>query len=37
MLIYLAIQNAVPHWTRTRVRTRASLAFEIQFGDRLPD
>ena len=36
-LIYLAIQNAVPKWTRTRAWTKALLAFKIQFGDRLPD
>ena len=36
-LIYLAIQNAVPQWTRTRGWTKALLAFKIQFGDRLPD
>ncbi len=34
---YLAIQNAVPQWTRTRGWTKALLAFKIQFGDRLPD
>jgi putative transposase len=36
-LIYLAIQNAVPQWTRTRGWTKAMLAFKIYFGDRLPD
>jgi putative transposase len=36
-LIYLAIQNAVPQWTKTRGWTKALLAFKIQFGDRLPD
>jgi len=36
-LVYLAIQNAVPKWTRTRGWTKALLAFKIQFGDRLPD
>src|SRR5271154_1743611 len=36
-LIYLAITNAVPQWTRTRAWTKALLAFKIQFGDRLPD
>jgi putative transposase len=36
-LIYLAICNAVPQWTRTRGWTKAMLAFKIQFGDRLPD
>jgi hypothetical protein len=29
-LIYLAIQNAVPQWTRTRGWTKALLAFKIQ-------
>jgi putative transposase len=36
-LLYLAIQNATPQWTRTRARTKALLAFKIEFGDRLPD
>jgi putative transposase len=36
-LIYLAIQNAVPQWTRTRHWTMALLAFKIHFGDRLPE
>jgi putative transposase len=36
-LIYLAICNAVPQWTRTRGWTKAMLAFKIQFGERLPD
>jgi len=36
-LIYLAIHNAVPQWTRTRGWTKAMLAFKIQFGDRIPD
>ena len=36
-LIYLAIQNAVPQWTRTRGWTKAMLAFKIQFGDRIPN
>jgi putative transposase len=35
-LIYLAIGNAVPQWTRTRGWTKALLAFKIHFGDRLP-
>jgi hypothetical protein len=35
-LVYLALQNAVPQWTRTRAWTKALLAFKIQFGDRLP-
>jgi len=36
-LIFLALQNAVPAWTRTRNWTVALLAFKIHFGDRLPD
>jgi putative transposase len=36
-LIYLALTNAVPQWTRTRHWTMALLAFKIHFGDRLPD
>jgi putative transposase len=36
-LIYLAIGNAGPQWTRTRGWTKAMLAFKIQFGHRLPD
>jgi len=36
-LIYLAVQNAVPAWTKTRNWTVALLAFKIHFGDRLPD
>jgi putative transposase len=36
-LIYLALQNAVPQWTRTRNWTVALLAFKIHFGDRVPD
>ena len=36
-LIYLAIHNAVPQWTKTRGWTKALLTFKIQFGDRLPD
>ncbi len=35
-LIYLAVLNAVPAWTRTRNWTAALLAFKIHFGDRLP-
>jgi putative transposase len=35
-LIYLAITNAVPAWTRTRNWTTALLAFKIHFGERLP-
>ena len=36
-LVYLALQNAVPQWTRTRDWTTALLAFKIHFGDRVPD
>jgi putative transposase len=36
-LIYLAVQNAVPAWTRTRNWTAALLAFKIHYGDRIPD
>jgi putative transposase len=36
-LIYLAISNAVPAWTRTRNWTTALLAFKIHFGERLPE
>ena len=36
-LLYLAIANAVPAWTKTRNWTAALLAFKIHFGDRLPD
>jgi putative transposase len=36
-LIYLAIHNAVPQRTRTRGRTKAMLAFKIQFADRIPN
>ena len=36
-LIYLALVNAVPQWTRTRNWTTALLAFKIHFGERLPD
>jgi putative transposase len=36
-LIYLAITNATPAWTRTRNWTAALLAFKIHFGDRLPN
>ena len=36
-LIYLAIRNATPQWTRCRNWTTALLAFKIHFGDRLPD
>ena len=36
-LIYLAVTNAVPAWTKTRNWTIALLAFKIHFGDRVPD
>ena len=36
-LVYLALQNATPHWTRCRNWTTALLAFKIHFGDRVPD
>jgi putative transposase len=36
-LIYLALQNAAPQWTRCRNWRTALLAFKIHFGDRLPD
>jgi putative transposase len=36
-LVYLALQNAVPQWTRTRNWTTALLAFKIHFEDRVPD
>jgi transposase-like protein len=36
-LIYLAVTNAAPQWTRTPNWTTALLAFKIHFGDRLPD
>ena len=36
-LVYLALQNAVPQWTRCRDWTTALLAFKIHFGDRVPD
>jgi putative transposase len=36
-LIYLAIANAVPAWTKTRNWTAALLEFKIHFVDRLPD
>jgi putative transposase len=36
-LLYLAIQNAFPQWTRTRGWTKTLLAFKNQFADRLPD
>src|SRR5881227_2919133 len=35
-LIYLAITNATPKWTRVAGWTKALLAFKIHFGDRLP-
>ena len=36
-LIYLAVLNAVPAWTRTRNWTVALLAFKIHFADRIPN
>jgi putative transposase len=36
-LVYLALQNAVPQWTRCQNWTTALLAFKIHFGDRVPD
>src|SRR5665213_2178505 len=36
-LVYLATQNAVSQWTRTRNWTTALLAFKIHFGDRVYD
>jgi hypothetical protein len=36
-LVYLALQNAVPQWTRTRNWTAALLAFKTHFGDRIPN
>jgi putative transposase len=36
-LVYLALQNATPQWTRTRNWTTALLAFKIHFGGRVPD
>jgi putative transposase len=36
-LVYLAVQNAVPAWTKTRNWTVALLAFKIHFADRVPD
>jgi putative transposase len=36
-LVYLALHNAVPQWTRTRNWTTALLALKIHFGDRVPD
>ena len=35
-LVYLALQNAVPQWTRTRSWTTALLAFKIHFGAASP-
>ena len=35
--IYLAIQNAVPQWTRTRGWTKALLAFKTHYSDQLPN
>jgi putative transposase len=36
-LIYLALINATPKWTRVAGWTKALLAFKIHFGNRLPD
>ena len=36
-LIYLAIINATPKWTKVAGWTKALLAFKIHFGDRLPE
>jgi len=36
-LVYLALQNATPQWTKCRSWTQALLAFKIHFGDRVPD
>jgi putative transposase len=36
-LIYLAITNATPKWTKVAGWTKALLAFKIHFGDRLPN
>jgi putative transposase len=36
-LIYLAVTNASPRWTRCRNWTTALLAFKIHFGARIPD
>jgi putative transposase len=36
-LIYLALANATPKWTRVAGWTKALLAFKIHFGHRLPD
>jgi putative transposase len=36
-LVYLALRNATPQWTRCRNWTTALLAFKIHFGDRVPD
>ena len=36
-LIYLAVTNATPQWTRCRNWTTALLAIKIHFGDRVPD
>jgi hypothetical protein len=32
-VLFLAVQDVVPQWTRTRGWTKALLAFKIQFGD----
>ena len=36
-LIYLAIYNAIPQWTRTRGWTKSLARVQIQLGDRLPN
>ena len=36
-LVYLALQNATPQWTRCQNWTTALLALKIHFGDRVPD
>ena len=36
-LLYLAIQNAVPQWTRTRGWTKALARVQNPIGDRLPN
>jgi len=36
-LIYLALMNATPRWTRVAGWTKALLAFKSHFGDRPPD
>ena len=36
-LIYLAIVNATPKWTKVAGWTKALVAFKIHFADRQPD